>query len=390
MRILRAPLTLLDDRLVAGAWVAIEGDTIRAVGEGAPPEGSVEELAEGVLAPGLVDVQLNGAFGVDMVDADDLAWDRVLSLLPATGVTAVVPTFITAPVDDLAYALSAAAPRVRRDRIAPPRGQARAVGIHVEGPFLAANRRGAHDERHLTDPSGEAIGKLLDAGHDVISYVTLAPERTGAFEAIGTLTAADVRVSVGHSDATAEQVLAAIDAGASLVTHLYNAQRPFGHRDPGVVGVALTDPRLTAGMIVDLHHVHPVGVRLAFAAAPGRIMLVTDAISAMGMPEGTYDLAGSPTTVRDGLPPTRADGTLAGSDLRLDQAVANAIACGIAPAAALVAATRIPADAVGRPDLGRLAVGAPADLVWLGEDWLTRRTWIAGEAATAALPMEQP
>jgi len=185
-------------------------------------------------------------------------------------------------------------------------------------------------------------------------------------------------VAVGHSDATDAQVRAAADAGATLVTHLYNAQRGLGHRDPGVVGAALADRRLTAGLIVDLHHVAPTAVEVAFAAAAGRIMLVTDAIAALGMPPGTYDLAGAPTTVRAGQPPIRPDGTIAGSALRLDEAVANTVRCGVDPATALLAATRVPADALGRPDLGRLAPGLPADLVWLDDRWRTRACWIDG------------
>ncbi len=193
-----------------------------------------------------------------------------------------------------------------------------------------------------------------------------------------------MRVAIGHSDADDARALAAVDAGASLVTHLYNAQSPFGHRDPGVVGVALSDPRLTCGLIVDLEHVAPTAVRLAFAAAAGRIMLVSDAIAALGMPPGTYSLGGQPTEVRVGAAPVRPDGTLAGSALRLDTAVANTIACGIDPAVALIAATRVPADVLGAPDLGRLAAGAAADLVWLDERWSTRTTWVAGGVVAGA------
>ncbi len=380
MQVLSAARLLLDDALVDDGWVSVVDGGIQAAGTGPPPAPPTWRLTDGVLAPGLVDAQCNGAFGVDLVDADDDGWDLVLRSLPSTGVTAVVPTFITAPIPRLVDALRRAAPRIQAARRDPPPGRASALGLHVEGPFLNERRRGAHDAELLRDPDAAAIDPLVDAGGDALLYVTLAPERDGALRAVAHLVRSGVRVAVGHSDATDEVVRAAADAGATLVTHLYNAQRPLAHRDPGVVGAALTDPRLTAGLIVDLHHVAPTAVQLAFAAASGRIMLVTDAIAALGMPPGRYDLGGRTTVVRDGQPPVREDGVLAGSGLRLDDAVGNAVRCGVAPDVALVAATRVPADAMGRDDLGRIAPGARADLVWLGPDWRTRRTWIAGEA----------
>lgn len=408
VEVLTAPRVLLGDHLVSDGWVALAAGRIAKVGVGAPPAAPTLHLGDGVLAPGLVDAQINGAFGTDLVDADDAAWDRIRAELPRTGVTAFVPTFITAPIPVLTAALQRARDRAgvpdrgaavgvaerASGRAAPPsrsgrrRGApspgARVVGIHVEGPFIAAARRGAHNPVHLCDPSPETVAALLEAGGDALGYVTLAPERDGALDAIRQLTAAGVRVAIGHSDADDGRAIAAVDAGASLVTHLYNAQSPLNHRDPGVVGVALSDPRLTCGLIVDLEHVAPTAVRLAFAAGAGRIMLVTDAIAALGMPPGTYALGGQPTEVRTGAAPVRSDGTLAGSALRLDAAVANTIACGIDPAVALTAATRVPADALGAPDLGRLAPGAAADLVWLDEAWSTRTTWVAGGVVSGA------
>jgi N-acetylglucosamine-6-phosphate deacetylase len=173
-------------------------------------------------------------------------------------------------------------------------------------------------------------------------------------------------------------VLAAADAGATIVTHLYNGQRPLHHRDPGVVGAALSDPRFTLGLIVDLVHVAPTAVRVAFAAAAGRVALVTDATAALGMPPGRYELGGEEVTIEEGRPPVRDDGTLAGASLRLDAAVANTVACGIDLEVALDAATRAPADALGRADLGRIAPDARADLVWLDDDLRARATWVGG------------
>lgn len=215
----------------------------------------------------------------------------------------------------------------------------------------------------------------------MLKLVTLAPERNGVLAAIDQFTGAGVLVSIGHSDATARQVAQAADHGARMVTHLFDAQRPLHHREPGVVGQALADPRLTSGLIADLRHVCAEVCGIAFAAAPGRICLVTDAAACAGMPPGRYLLGGEPIELPpgDGVPPVRADGTLAGSGLRMDTGVANMITAGVGLADAVAAATRIPADLIGRPDIGRIARGAAADLAWLGDDMRARATWVGGE-----------
>ncbi|MHB1430998.1 MAG: amidohydrolase family protein, partial [Streptosporangiaceae bacterium] len=206
------------------------------------------------------------------------------------------------------------------------------------------------------------------------------PELAGALAAIDRFRDAGVVVSVGHSDATARQVAAAADRGATMVTHLFNAQRPMHHREPGVAGQALADPRLAAGLIADLHHVSGQVAAIAFAAAPGRIFLVTDAAACAGMPSGRYLLGGEPIYLPAdrGAPPVRADGTLAGSALRLDRAVANLVGAGIGLREAVAAATAIPADLIGRPDLGRITPGAAADLTWLTKDLRAAATWVGG------------
>ncbi|PPK98166.1 N-acetylglucosamine-6-phosphate deacetylase [Kineococcus xinjiangensis] len=341
-------------------------------------------LDSGVLLPGLVDLQVNGCFGTDFVDASERQWDELTTALPATGVTSLLPTFITAPVPHLAAALRRTAALLPR---LPARPRARVLGVHVEGPFLAANRRGAHDPAHLCDPEPAAVEALLEAGGDLLALVTLAPERPGGLDAVRRLASAGVLVSLGHTDATAEQVEAAAGAGARKVTHLFNAQRPLHHREPGVVGQALADERLTLGLILDLHHVAAASCRVAFAAAPGRIALVTDAAAPAGMPPGRYRLGGEAVILEDGRPPLREDGTLAGSVLRLDEAVANAVGIGVDLVTAVDAATRVPADLIGRPDLGRIAPGAVADLVWMDDGLRTRATWVGGEPAFAAQPV---
>jgi N-acetylglucosamine-6-phosphate deacetylase len=361
--------------LEPGYVLIADGRVAEAAG-GPPPRDPDLALGSGCLVPGLIDLQVNGFFGVDLAEADAAGWARVARRLPETGTTAFLPTLVTAPLGELAGALRSAA------AMAPdPLAGARVLGVHMEGPFLSPSRAGAHRREWIVPPSPAAVADLLAAGTGVLRVVTLAPEVEGGLAAVAALEAAGVVVSVGHSDAAAWQVAAAADAGARMVTHLFNAQRPLHHREPGVVGQALADPRLTCGLIADPSHVAAAVCAIAFAAAPGRICLVTDASAAAGMPPGRYRLGREPVEVRpdEDQAPRLADGTLAGSVLRMDRAVANMVAAGVGLAEAVAAATRIPADLIGRPDLGRLTPGAAADLAWLGDDLRTRAAWVAGE-----------
>ncbi|MGH3416604.1 MAG: N-acetylglucosamine-6-phosphate deacetylase, partial [Actinocrinis sp.] len=362
---------------------------------GAPSNGAPADtgqpdivLPDGVLTAGLVDIQTNGAFGVDFSAADDLGWDRVAAALPATGVTSFQPTFITAPLGSLISGLRTAIDA--RERQQGPdigyRGSARIMGVHLEGPFLSPVRHGVHEQRFLVEPTPEAIDRLLAAaGREILTMVTLAPELPGALDAIRRLTNAGIRVSVGHTDATAQQITAAADAGATLVTHIFNAQRGLAHREPGVPGATMADRRFYCGLIADLHHVVAEICALVWRGARGRVVLVTDAIAAAGMPPGEYELSGIPVVLSEDGVPRNADGTIAGSALTLDQAVRNMLSLGLPTAAVVEAASRVPADALGRTDLGRIAVGARADLVWWSDDFHPRRTWVDGrEAQTPA------
>jgi N-acetylglucosamine-6-phosphate deacetylase len=359
-------------------YVVTAGPRVTAVAPGPPPRAADVALATGMLLPGLVDLQVNGYYGEEFQTADADGWAKVVTSLPQTGTTALVPTFITAPLGVLGDALRRAAALIPDLPVG-----ARVLGVHVEGPFISPARKGAHNEAWITDPAPAAVDGLLEAGRGALRLVTLAPEREGAMAAITRLTEAGVLVSVGHTDATARQVAEAADHGARMVTHLFNAQRPLRHREPGVIGQALTDPRLTSGLIADLRHVAPEIIVMAFNAAPGRVFVVTDAAACAGMPAGGYLLGGEPIEMPpgDGEPPVRADGTLAGSALRMDAAVANLVSAGVGLATAVAAATRIPADLIGRPDLGRIEAGAAADLAWLDDDLRTLATWIGGELA---------
>jgi N-acetylglucosamine-6-phosphate deacetylase len=373
-----APRVVGQGRVLSNARVTVDGGRIVDVAHDCAADADIR-LPYGVLVPGLVDLQVNGYYGADCVDATPEQWAEITRRLPETGVTAFAPTFITQPLDVMVEAL-----RRTANLLPALHAGAEVLGVHLEGPFLSEQRRGAHNRAYLRDPDLEAVDALLGAAPGLVRIVTLAPERRGGLDAVRRLVAAGVVVSIGHSDALGEQVYAAAAAGARMVTHLFNAQRPLHHREPGVVGAALSDRRLTAGLIVDLHHVNAEACRIAFASAPGRIMLVTDAASPAGMPPGRYELGGEPVVLEPGQPVLREDGTIASSNLALDEGVANAVGIGIDLLTAVEAASRIPADLVGRVDLGRIEPGARADLVWLGEDLRAASTWIRGVAVHGA------
>ena len=289
------PATTTGTPAITPGYVAVADGVITEVGSGLPPRVPDATLASGTLLPGLVDLQVNGYFGVELMTAGAAGWAEIARRLPETGTTAFLPTFITAPIGQLCAALRAA-----QGVVPALAGGARVLGVHVEGPFIAPSRRGAHNEAWITTATAEAVDELLAAGAGLLTMVTLAPERDGAAAAIDRLTGAGVMVSVGHSDATARQVAEAVRRGARMVTHLFDAQRPLHHREPGVVGQALADPRLTSGLIADLRHVCAAVCKIVFAAAPGRIVIVTDAAACAGMPPGRYLLGGEPIELPPG------------------------------------------------------------------------------------------
>jgi N-acetylglucosamine-6-phosphate deacetylase len=360
--------------------IRVDDRLITAVEPHADPEADLV-LDEGTLTAGLVDIQINGAFGVDFAAADDAGWDSVAAKLPATGVTSFQPTLITAPLSELIAGLDTATEARDRQEDGP---YARILGVHLEGPWLSPKKHGVHEAKYLAEPTPAALDTLMSAvGFDILTLLTLAPELPGAIEAIKRLTGAGVAVSIGHTDATAAQVEAAADAGATLVTHIFNAQRGLAHREPGVPGAALSDNRYRVGLIADLHHVAPEICTLIFRAAPGRVVLVTDAIAAAGMPAGSYVLAGIPVELGEDGVPRNIDGTIAGSALTLDQAVRNLVGLGMPVPTVIEAASRVPAEALGRTDIGRIAVGARADLVHWTEDFHPARTWVDGRELPA-------
>jgi N-acetylglucosamine-6-phosphate deacetylase len=311
--------------------------------------------ATAVAAPGLVDLQVNGYAGVDFLSADAEGYRTAGEALLAAGVTAYQPTFITAGEPELAAALAEA-------RELP--GGPRLLGVHLEGPFLSPARPGAHPPEHLRAPDPALAERLLALGP--VSYMTLAPELPGALELVDLLHARGVVVSFGHTDATAAEAEAGFARGVRTVTHLFNAMRPFGHREPGAAGAALARDDVVVQVIVDGHHLARETVGVVLRAARGRVALVTDAMAAAGRGDGVFRLGESEVHVAGGVA-RRADGTLAGSTLGLLEAVRNLHELGVPLAESLAAASEVPARVLGRRDLGALRPGLPADVIVLDD-----------------------
>ncbi|HJQ82601.1 MAG TPA: N-acetylglucosamine-6-phosphate deacetylase [Candidatus Binatia bacterium] len=309
-----------------------------------------------IAVPGFVDLQVNGFASVDFLSASREDYETAGAALLATGVTAFQPTFICAPEDDLAAALR----EVPQDWDGP-----RVVGAHLEGPFLSPSRLGTHPREFRRDPDLELLERLLDAGP--VSEMTIAPELPGAAAVIELLVERGIVVSAGHTNATADEAHAAFDAGVSTVTHVFNAMRPFHSRDPGVAGAALVRNDVVVQMILDGHHLAEETARLVWAAARGRVALVTDATAAAGAGKGRFALGPVEIEVDGDGVPHRADGVIAGTVLTMIEAVRNLHALGVDLADAVGAASEIPARLLGRDDLGRLAPGAPADVVVLDD-----------------------
>ena len=351
--------------------VLVEGETITWVGRGKPPQRPDEELVAApgeVIAPGFIDLQVNGYAGSDAATGAD-AIARIAELLPATGVTAFLPTIISSPVE-VAAAFAAAVGAASEAQ------GARVLGAHIEGPFLNPAFRGAHLESNLFEPTRENVDVIATSRPRL---VTLAPELPGALEAIERLHHAGVVVSAGHTGADFDQGRQAIEAGVRFATHIFNAMSPVHHRTPGVALAMLLDPRVTVGLIADGEHVHPAMCEQVLrVAGPMRVALTTDQTSAAGSPAGAYELGGR-TVVSDGHVVKLADGTLAGSAARMTDLVRlSARLPGMTTALAVSMASEVPARALGEKRLGRLGEGVCADIVILDADLRVRLTMIRG------------
>ena len=317
------------------------------------PSGSNVLDASGLLlAPGFIDLQFNGAFGHDLTHSPQSLW-RVASQLPRHGVTSFLPTIITSPLSTVRLAQEIW-------HQGPPEGfnGSRAIGLHVEGPFLNPAKRGAHNPKYLRPPSVEEVAHW--SPESGVRLVTLAPELLGAMDVIGALTKRGVVVSAGHSMATYEQARTSVMAGISYATHLFNAMPELHHRKPGLIGALLSDERVTIGLIADGVHVHPSLVKLIWhMTGSNRLNLVTDGMAALGMPPGDYGLGDYKVTVT-GEKATLSNGTLAGSILSMDQALRNLLNyTGCSQAEAVRTITTTPASRGNGLRLRSVGVGDP-------------------------------
>jgi N-acetylglucosamine-6-phosphate deacetylase len=364
-------------------WIEFDGD--RIVGLGSGTRAGAIDLDDTVLVPGFVDLQVNGIGPVDFAIADPARWRSALLAQARHGVTGCCPTLVSAPLDSYAEPLTVAVTVAASP--ADEAGGASVLGVHLEGPFLGG-APGAHVVEYLRPVDTRWLTAVLDRFPGLIRIVTLAPEADPGLAGTRALHAAGVVVAIGHTTAGYDDVRAAADAGASLVTHLFNGMGPFNHRRPGVVGAALDDARLTPSIIADLVHVHPAAVRIAIRAKRS-VALITDAV-AVGAGTAGAGAAGTGTAgavtmeERDGAA-RLADGTLAGAVVPMDQAVRNVVALGFPLERAVELASTVPCEILGDAERGRLEPGRRADIVALDRTTLAvRSVWIGGRPVPLA------
>lgn len=372
--LIRGARVLVPAGVVSGVDVLAAGGRVRAVGPRlkAPPGAEVAAARGALLAPGLVDLQINGAYGANFSEASPAEVTRAAERLAAEGVTAFLPTLISLPLHRLEAALGRLAEAARAGR------GARIPGVHLEGPFLSRARRGAHRAANLRRPSVREFERLWRASRGLLRVLTLAPELPGAAGVIAAARRRGVLVSLGHTDADGGQVRRAADAGARLVTHLYNAMAPFHHRAEGAAGAALTDDRLACGLIYDGNHVGPLAAALALKAkGPQGLFLVSDAVFALGLRPGRYRADGTEYQLKGGQFRVRG-GPLGGAVSSLRACVARfARELGLPLAAAWRLGSETPGRLLGGT-LGVIRAGAPADLVLVGRDGAVRAGWVGG------------
>lgn len=359
---------------VENGWVAIQDRTIIASGsETGWHTYAAQEVVDGsggILVPGFIDLHCHGAGGASF-DAEPHLILEALAVHRAHGTTRSVLSLVSAPLDELCRSLNTIADLADANPLI--------LGSHLEGPFLATARCGAHNPDHLIHPTPAAVGRLLDAARGSLRQITIAPELPGALDAIEEFVAAGVTVAVGHTDADMELTKEAFARGATLLTHAFNAMAGIHHRAPGPVVAAFGDPAASLEIILDGVHVDPAVAKMAFDAAPGRIALVTDAMAATGAKDGHYRLGSANVTVESGRAVLTGTNTIAGSTLTQDTALRNAVTLlNLQPQAAIKALTATPAHLVDREDLGSLSTGTTADLVLLDQEYNVLAVWAEG------------
>lgn len=357
--------------VLENGWVSVRDGRIAAVGEGAAPDGPTTDVGGGTIVPGFVDIHCHGGGGAAFTSADPAKVRKAAAAHRKHGTTTMLASLVTRPVPELADQVAALAELVQEGIVA---------GVHLEGPFLSAARCGAHDPAILCPPEQTSVTKLLDAGKGTVRMITIAPELEGAVNAVRQLVDNNVIAAIGHTDATEAQVRPAVDAGASVATHLFNGMRPLHHREPGPIGALLDDERVTVELICDLVHLHPTAVRLAARhAGLQRTVLITDAIAAASVGDGVYDIGGLEVRVVDGVPTLAGGASLAGSTLTMDMAFRNAVnSCGLTLVEAAYAASTRGAELLGL-DTGKLKAGLAADIVVLDAELKPQDVMVRGE-----------
>jgi N-acetylglucosamine-6-phosphate deacetylase len=373
MPLIATGTVVLEEGICRPGWVHTSATMIVGCGAGAPPRSPDLDLPDALLVPGFVDIHVHGGGGASYLDGIGSEVVQATGFHRRHGTTATLASLVTASPSELLAAVRALAQAARDGVIA---------GIHLEGPWLSTAHCGAHDRTQMRDATPSEIDALLAAGDGAIRMVTLAPERPGSDDAITRLVDAGVVVAVGHTDATYQQTRHAIELGATVGTHLFNAMRPLHHREPGPALALLEEPRVTVELIADSIHVHPAVVQATVrAAGPDRVALVTDATAAAGAEGGDYQLGTVPVDVVEGVARVRDTSTIAGSTATMVQLFGVAAGLGSDRDAALTAAVRMtsttPARALGIDGAGSLRVGGSANLVVLEQD-LTVHAVMAG------------
>jgi N-acetylglucosamine-6-phosphate deacetylase len=373
------PTNEIDD-----AGILIRDGVIEAIGPRAAislPAGAQEvRAAEETAVPGFIDVHIHGAGGRDVMEASDEAIGTVARTLARHGTTSFLATTVTASPDKTVRSVEGIAGYITR-QFQSNEKRAEVLGVHYEGPFLNKVRRGVHPSEWVQLPSAELLERLIRAASGNARLITIAPELLGAAPCIDAAHKAGVVVGMGHTDATYEQARAAIARGVKHAIHVYNAMRPFSHRDSGVIGAVLTSPEVTAELIADGIHVEEPAMKMLIQAkGPGGVILISDGLSATGMPDGKYTLGGFEVTVSSGVC-RNAEGTLAGSTLTLDRALRNVVALGWPLADVVRMLTVNPAKLLGVEfKKGTLKTGADADIVLLDDSLQIRSVWVQGVA----------
>jgi N-acetylglucosamine-6-phosphate deacetylase len=382
--ILRAGRLLTPDADIRDAAILIEEGKISSVGRmvelTAPANAEIFDASALTAVPGFVDVHIHGAGGHDVMEGTAEALDAVCATAARFGTTSLLATTASAAIEDTCRSVEQIARYIRSgENTAQRSSKARIVGIHLEGPFISRKRRGVHPQQWIAEPSLPVLRRILEAADGCARILTLAPEVPGALELVAEARKAGLIVALGHTDATYEEAQAVIAAGARHAVHVFNAMRPFSHRDTGVLGAVLTSPEVTAEIIADGVHVDDPAIRLLLAAkGTARVILVSDATSATAMPDGRYRLGTFEVTVSGGVCRS-AEGHLAGSTLTLDRAVCNIAALGVPLGEAVRMATQNPAQLLSlEKQKGVLTAGADADIVLLDEAFRVQRVIIAG------------